>query len=468
MSGDGSASAVFGRWVLAEREGAAAILHDHYVILEDGLIQEVTPRRPEGLEVYAPGHALVLPGLINAHNHCGSSILFRGITEDRSSSEASGELIYRLLMPLGDLAVEVLSDDEMAAVMELGLLEIIKGGTTTLFEIYRPGQIKTFEAAARMGLRFYGGPYVFSTAKTNFSGGQITYETRGDETLDLGWLHALHARYDGAAGGRLRVAIAPHGCDTCGPELLRAVRALADELGCLITIHLSQSEPERAIVQERYGVSPEQYLADCGLLGPDLVVAHCVYSEDADLELLRESDTTVVSCPRTFARSGLMAPFGRFTAKGIRTVIGTDGYNMDMVTELRAAGYASKLFARDSAAATAWDLVGAATAGGAAALRRPDLGRIAPGARADLTVIDMDRPNIQPVGEPIKTFVWNATAADVAAVVVDGEFLVRDGRFLRADEAAIIRAGTAAVNKAWDAAIARGIVTPEDLGRPAG
>lgn len=108
----------------------------------------------------------------------------------------------------------------------------------------------------------------------------------------------------------------------------------------------------------------------------------------------------------------------------------------------------------------------AATVTSASALRRADLGRIAPGARADLTVIDMDKPHIQPVSDPIKTFVWNATAADVAAAVVDGEFLIRDGRFLRADEGTIIRAGAAATRKVWAAAEARGIITAADQGAP--
>ena len=92
---------------------------------------------------------------------------------------------------------------------------------------------------------------------------------------------------------------------------------------------------------------PAEYLEHCGLLGPNLIAAHCIYCSDEELEILRRTDTTVVSCPRTFSRVGLSAAYARFAGQGIRTVLGTDGYNMDFITEMRAAGLASKLHFND-------------------------------------------------------------------------------------------------------------------------
>ena len=172
MSG---AHAVYGRWMLASAgEQAPEVRTDAYVVVEDGLIAEVSSERPRGIPVYEIPDAFVLPGFVNCHNHCSSSVLTRGLTEDRPTENPAEELVYRILMPLGALAVETLSDREMRAVMELGMVEIIKGGSTTLVEVFRAGQRETFDAAVELGLRFYGALYVFSSADLGFSEGDAS------------------------------------------------------------------------------------------------------------------------------------------------------------------------------------------------------------------------------------------------------------------------------------------------------
>jgi cytosine/adenosine deaminase-related metal-dependent hydrolase len=288
--------------------------------------------------------------------------------------------------------------------------------------------------------------------------GMPRYESRNTDQFALDRWKEFHDRYDGAADGRIRVALAPHGTDSCGPELLREIRKTAEEYKSLITIHLSQTKAETKLIRERYGKTPEEYLQDAGLLGPDLLAAHCVETEDPGVDILKRTDTTIVSCPLTYARGGGFAPFGRFKGMGIRTAIGTDGYCMDMVSELREAGYVSKLFGRDSMAATAQDLLHAATLGGAEALRRDDLGRIAPGACADLIVIDMARPHLQPVSDPVRTLIWNARGSDVTAVMVDGRVIVENGRYKLGRETDIVDRGSKAVYKLWKMAEAEGVI----------
>lgn len=135
---------------------------------------------------------------------------------------------------------------------------------------------------------------------------------------------------------------------------------------------------------------------------------------------------------------------------------------MDLVGEMRQAGFVSKLHAADPAGATAPELLHAATVAGAEALGRSDLGRIAPGARADLVVIDMARPHLQPVSDPLRTLVWNASGADVSAVMVDGRLLVEHGRYLLGDEGEIVRRGARAAGRLWDMAEAAGITARRD------
>ena len=145
-------TAIRGQWVLAWNDAGPAVLRDRWVIVEGGEIAAVAATRPADADyVVEMEQALVLPGLLNLHNHCTSSVLFRGLTEDLASTSFASELVYGLLLPLGDLATEKLSDAEIASVVRLGFLELIKGGTTTLMEMFRNRQAVTFEVAREMG-----------------------------------------------------------------------------------------------------------------------------------------------------------------------------------------------------------------------------------------------------------------------------------------------------------------------------
>jgi cytosine/adenosine deaminase-related metal-dependent hydrolase len=452
-------TAVRGKWVLTFDAGRPVLLENRYVVIEGDVIAGIARRKPAVDRVIEPPEGLVLPGLINLHNHCIASVLFRGVTEDMETVDFATELVYRVLFPLGNVAQERLSQADMKAVVKLALLELVKGGTTTLMETFRNGLVSTFDAAREMGLRFYAAPYVFSSRPLNVdAGGEPTYKAEDRGQADIARAIELFREHDGSANGRIRVAIAPHGVDTCGPDVLRGVRQAADQLGCLITIHLSQSLGEAEVTRQRYGKSPTEYLESVGLLGPDLLAAHCIRATDSDLDRLKAADVTVVNCPQTFARGGTFAPFWRFAGRGIRTTLGTDGYCMDFVSEIRTAGLVSKLEAGQSGVATAEQLIRAATLDGATALRRTDLGRIAEGARADLVIADLSQPHFQPVSDPLRTFLWNGRGSDVWGSMVDGRMLVEKKRFRLSDETQIVRAGVAAVQKLWRTKEARAIL----------
>ena len=451
-------TAIKGQWILTWQDDMPSVVSDRWVVVEGDTFAAVSSDPPAGADLIELDQALVMPGLINAHNHTVSSVMFRGLTEDWPSEAFGTDLIYGLLMPLGDLALEVLSAEQLQAVIELALLELLKGGTTTLVESFRPRQAGTFEAARAMGLRFYGAPYLFSTGKLDVGpDGRPAYAERAGERSDLDRAAEYLERYDGLDNGRIKVALAPHGADTCEPDLLREVRRMADEHQTFINIHLAQTQAEVELLRERYSMTPAEYLEHTGMLGPDVIVAHCINVPDEDLEILRRTDTTVANCPMTFARGGVYAPFARFAGNGIRTVVGTDGYYMDLVTELRMAGIISKLYTGRSEAADATTLLRAATVDGARALGRDDIGRIVPGARADLVAVSLAKAHFQPVSDPLKTFLWNARGGDADLLMVDGETLIVDGRFQRRDEAAIVSAGAEAVHALWRAARDAGI-----------
>lgn len=448
--------AVFGSWILTRRDGRPAIERDRWILIEGTRIAAITTDRPSADVTYDRPGRLVLPGLMNLHNHCFSEAIARSHTEDGRGRKGGKSIVYTVLLPLSKTALTILTPQERLAFARLGILQLLKGGATTVIEPFRNGLPEMFEAAEEMGLRFYGAPYLFSTADAKAGpDGRVSY-AGDDGAADLAAWNALHARWEGRAEGRIRLAMSPHATDTCGPDLLRACAARARELGVPITTHLAQSDDEVATIRARYdGRSPAEYLDWLGLLAPDLLAAHCIASSDDDLRLMAARGATVLNCPRVFARAGCTAAFSRFTGHGLRTLVGTDGYNMDLLGELNAASLISKIAAGRAEVAESTALIDAVTGQAAAAVDRPDLGVLAPGAKADLAVVDMTHPHLQPLHDPLRALIALANRADIAQVIVDGQVLVDDGRFLAGDEAAITREGAAAIERIWDLPQAR-------------
>jgi len=443
-------TAIFGSYVLSRNDGAQRVLRDHWVLIEGKRIAAITPDKPSAAEMFDRPGRIILPGLLNLHNHIFSEAIARTLTEDGNGRRNNRSIIYTVLLPLSKRGAEILSREERLAVARMGMLQLLKGGATTVMEPSRNAIPELFDAAEEMGIRFYGAPYVFSTSDAKAGpDGVVTY-AGDDGQADMAIWNALHQRWHGQGDGRIRLAMSPHATDTCGPDLLRVAAHRARELDVPITIHMAQSPGELATIAERYdGRTPAEYLDWLGLLGPDLLAAHCHASTDADLKLMAARGAAVLNCPRVFARSGVTAAFSRFAAHGVRTAVGTDGYNMDLLGELNAAAMISKISSGDAEAASAPELIEAVTATAASLIKRPDLGALVAGATADLTVVDLTHPHLQPLFDPRRALVALANRANIDQVIVDGRVLVHGGRYLHGDEAAITAAGTAAIEKIW-------------------
>jgi len=453
-------TALRARWtVVPGPSGALEAAEGLTVLVEGNRIVDVT-RAPDGVAarvVEAP-RGILLPGFVNLHNHALNGPIFRGIVDDAGSSAPADSIVYGLLLPLGDLAGRLLSEDDIRAVYRLALLEIIRSGITSVLDMPRAVHHGLFVVAKEMGLRLFGAPYVFSTPTLGLDAKGKPVYGPGDEDKSLDAALRVADAYDEGPGGRVRVGLGPHATDTCSPRLLRRIREEARERETFVSVHVAQSRIEVESVRSRHGRSPVELLHDAGLLGPDVVAAHCVYAEKSDLDLLRDTGTTVANCPLTFARSGVTVPFDRFHKHGVRTGVGTDAYSFDFFAELRAAGLLAKTASGDPGAVDAPTLLRAATEVGADALSRPDLGRIASGRIADLIVVDLGGPHVQPVRDPIRNLVWNATPADVRLVMVDGRILVHEGKVAGWNEDAIAHRATLAVERLWAAAQREGIL----------
>ena len=446
-----SRTAIFGTYVLAHRDGVQSVLRDHWVLVEGKRIAAITPSRPQADEVHDRPGRFVLPGLMNLHNHCFSEQVARTHSEDGNGRKNNKSIVYTILMPLSRRGIEILSHDERMAIARLGVLQLLKGGATTVMEPFRAGIPEMFDAAAEMGIRFYGAPYLFSTSNAQAGADGIVRYAGDDGAADLAAWKALHAQWHGHSDGRLQVTMSPHATDTCGPDFLRTCAATARALGIPITTHVAQGPDEVATIKARYqGRTPAEYLDWLGMLAPDLLAAHCISSSESDLHLMAARGVTVLNCPRVFARSGSTAAFARFAGAGIRTVIGTDGYNLDLLGELNAASLISKVAAGKPDVANSPELIDAITAQAAAAINRPDLGTLTPGTTADITVVDLSDPMVQPIYDPRRGLVALANRANIDIVMIDGDIRVAGGRYRHADEQAIATAGAAAIQRIWD------------------
>ena len=243
--------------------------------------------------------------------------------------------------------------------------------------------------------------------------------------------------------GRLRGIVYPGQIETCTESTLRDAAAHARETGRPLTTHLSQSKLEFLEIVRRHGKTPVEYAEDIGFLGPDAILGHAIFIDEhpdirwrssGDLDRLAGSGTSVAHCPSPFARYGhAMAHFGRYRAHGVNLGLGTDVAPHSLVEEMRLAIILARVMASNIRAVDTREMFRAATIGGANALGRDDLGRLAPGAKADLVLLDLDHPAMKPVRDPLRTFVFEAADRAVCEVYVDGEPAVEDGKPLHLD-----------------------------------
>ena len=453
---------VSGKYVLAARDGGQVLLEDHYVYVDGSTIEAVTRDAPAaGQPLIRYEHGLVMPGFVNLHAHCIRGGLFRGIPDDLEMEPYIPKLVYHIILPLTALAAKELTAEELRAVTALGMCDLLRGGMTTLLDMWHHGQEVFFDVAREVGLRSVGAPFIMSASNSRLGAdGYPVWDFGNDGNAQLAKSIALFKARDEGRDGLAQVAIGPHATDTCLPELLRDCRKAADELGCILTTHFAQTPQEISLLQKRYGMGAAEYARHAGLLGRNVVLAHGGCATDAELKVLAETRTSVANCAFSFAREGISFPYARFARAGINTGIGTDSHGMDFISEIRVTGLLSKQHFGKAHAGTARELVRAGTQAGADALGRPDLGRLAAGARADLLVYDLWKPHLQPVRDPLKNLVWKGHAGDLALVMVHGEPVVRDGRVLKVDEDSIMRTAAVAARKIWNIAEQRKILPP--------
>jgi 5-methylthioadenosine/S-adenosylhomocysteine deaminase len=241
---------------------------------------------------------------------------------------------------------------------------------------------------------------------------------------------------------------------------LKQAKAASDRMGLPLTLHTSQSVNEFQEMTRRHGMTPIEWLQDVGFLGPRTLLGHAIivggsswanYAAD-DIRILADTGTSVAHAVWVFARRGIaMESFGKYSRAGVNMALGTDTCPQSMIEAMKFAAVVTKLIDRQTDYTSAADAFNAATLGGARTLGRDDLGRIAPGAKADLVIWDMHTLSMAPVRDPIKNIVYNAQADDVDTVIIDGQVVMRERQIPGIDIRQLARHLQAAGERMWAA-----------------
>ena len=327
------------------------------------------------------------------------------------------------------------------------------------YEIGGSGDIaateRVAEAAGKSGLRCYAGPrYRTRYYGDNGRGGVFyrNYPKDGRERFEA--CVEFCRRWNGRFDDRLRTMLAPGQIDTCDPQLLRDTRRCADELRVPIQIHAGQSPNEFARIGETRNRTTIEYMMETDLLGPDFIIGHGqILSEGGDANrmgnhesiALRDSGTTICHLPWCKARrGGVIDSIQKYKDMGIRQALGTDTYPFDMFNEMRMASIMCKVAESNALVGLSQDVFHMATAGGADALGRADLGRLAAGCKADIVSVRIDTLKASPVYDPFKFLVHAANGDDVERVIVDGTTIVENGEVMTIDVPEVVRQVTEA------------------------
>ena len=383
---------------------------------------------------------LVLPGLIDIHAHPEHEPLYRGVREEHGLRDMYMTGLYERSQ-----AFSAPDDEARAASAEFAYCELLLSGVTSLVDI-SPAWDSWIELFAKSGMRGFLAPGYASARWRLTNDFDLHYawdEARGRESFATAL--ALIDRAIGHQSGRLSGVVSPMQIDTCTADLLRDSRDAARDRGLPFTLHVAQSVGEVREIIRRYGKTPVQWAHEIGMLGPDTILGHALFLDThswirwwtkTDLGLIAEAGSSVAHCPTPFARYGqIMENFGDYLRAGVTMGLGTDTTPHNLVEEMRKAAVLARIAARDIATVTTSDLLYAATAGGAKALMRDDLGRIATGKKADLVLVDLTLPHMIPARDPLRSFVYHAADRAVRDVFVDGRQLVAESKVLTLDQA---------------------------------
>ena len=415
--------------VVVTMDSSRQILQDGSVAIRGDSIVAVGPRA----EIAAKYHAaqtidahnhLVLPGFINGHTHVPMT-LFRGLHDDVTLND----WLYKYIFPA---EAKNVNEEFVRWGTRLAAAEQIRSGVTTFADMYyfEDAVAEETKAAGMRGV--LGETFIDFPAPDNKSEAEM-----------LAYTEKFLKHWQGDS--LITAAPAPHSIYTCSKKTLQDAAALARKYHAPILIHLAEMKKERDDSIAQHGMSPAAYLDSIGVLGPDVVGAHCIFVDEADRKLLAQRGVGCTHNPSSnmMIASGV-SPVPEMRSAGVAVGLGTDGpagsnNDMDLMEEIDLAAKLAKISKMDPLALNAKAVVEMATIDGARALHmEKEIGSLEPGKRADVTMISLNEPNAVPMYDVYAQIAYALKGSDVDTVVIGGKVVMRDHRLLTIDEPKVL------------------------------
>lgn len=388
---------------------------DRFVLVEGNKIASVGSVRPKSYagEEYDGRDRLLIPGFVNAHSHSPMTLL-RGWAENLPLQRWLEEKVF-------PFEARIRGRDAYFS-SSLAVAEMLRCGTVSFSDMYFFS-----ENVARA--------VVDSGIKCNFSRAITSPEDADIESLTcFKESEAVLRGWQDAAGGRLKIEMSLHAEYTNGRRVIEQFAEKARERGLRAHVHLSETKAEHEACKAKYGLTPAELFRDCGVFDVPTLAAHCVWLEESDMDILREKGVTAATCPASNLKLGSgICDVAALLKKGVNVALGTDSVasnnKLDIIRELYLCALLPKGLHRDPTALCERDALNIATVNGFKAQGRPDSGKIRPGFRADLAVLDTSGEHWQPRTNLRSHLIYAADGADVALTMVDGRVLYREGEF---------------------------------------
>jgi 5-methylthioadenosine/S-adenosylhomocysteine deaminase len=400
------------------------------LLIRDGRITSIGQKGENADITIDAGGCAVLPGFVQTHIHLCQT-LFRGAADDLSLLDWLKKRVWPM--------EAAHSADSVRASARLGVAELIKGGTTcalTMETVNHTAEV--FRVIEESGFRAIVGKCMMDKGDDVPDALHEQTQNSLDESVSL--MKAWH----GKADGRIGYCFAPRFALSCTSKLLAQVAKLAREHGVMVHTHASENKNECAIVEQETGQRNVAYLDSLGLSGAHVVLAHCVYLDAAEFEILANTRTNVAHCPSSNLKLGSgVAEIKRMLEQGISVSLGADGAacnnRLDMFTEMRSMALLQKVF-HGPEAVPAHQALRMATHGGAKALGLDkEIGTLETGKRGDVIVVNLDTLHSTPhASDLVSALVYSAEATDVRSVIINGEIVMKDRVLSTLDERAVV------------------------------
>lgn len=397
------------------------VAENSFLAVDDDTISYIGSQRPYGDfdETKNMSGKLLMPGLINCHNH-SPMVLLRGVGSDLPLQQ----WLFDTVFPIEDR----LTAEEIKSGSELALLETIAGGTVSFSDMYFEPQT-TIQAVADAGMKAN-----ITRPVQSFDPNEAPEQSyRIKESLEL------YDKYNNSFDGRVLIDFCIHAEYTCTETVAKAYIDEVNARNGNLHIHLSETKKEHDECIEKYGKTPAEWFDSLGGFDSSAFAAHCVWLSESDMELFRRKGVSVVHNPTSNMKlaSGF-APIPKMLDMGINVALGTDGAssnnNLDMFEEMHLASVIHNGRTLDATVMNADAVLKTATVNGAKVQRRKNCGELRVGNKADIIAISLDAPHLVPALDKKALLTYSAQSSDVAMTMVDGRILYENGEYKTLDK----------------------------------